>query len=146
MLGKMSAYNCSDPYSVSNGYYVIDKSYYEDGDQVYFICFSTYSLNGNPTLTCDGSTGSWSGTYPTCTSSATTKKTASQDYEGKIKIIQLTEDRVINNKTQIKWTNTSHLPRQCIKLLFLLCDMCIWLSDILYPLLHTIARNNYFRT
>nr|XP_022302449.1 uncharacterized protein LOC111110305 [Crassostrea virginica] len=76
----MSAYNCSDPNSVSNGYYVIDKSYYEDGDQVFFICFSTYSLNGNPTLKCDGSTGSWPGTYPTCTSSSTTT-TAAPEYE-----------------------------------------------------------------
>lgn len=96
----MSAYKCSDPNSVSNGYYVIDKSYYEDGDQVYFICFSTYSLNGNPTLRCDGSTGSWSGTYPTCTSTTTTT-TAAPEYEGKNRIIKSMEDRVINNKTQI---------------------------------------------
>lgn len=79
----MSTYNCSDPSSVSNGYYVVDKTYYENGDQVYFICFSDYSLNGNPTLTCDGATGNWSGTYPICSSTTTTTTTtAAPDYEG----------------------------------------------------------------
>lgn len=75
----MSAYNCSDPSGVSNGYYVIDKTYYENGDQVFFICHSSYSLEGNPTLTCDGATGNWSGTYPTC--SATTTTTDAPEYE-----------------------------------------------------------------
>ncbi|XP_056001142.1 uncharacterized protein LOC130048451 [Ostrea edulis] len=78
----MSTYNCSDPSSVSNGYYVVDKTYYENGDQVYFICYSDYSLNGNPTLTCDGATGNWSGTYPICSSTTTTTTTtAAPDYE-----------------------------------------------------------------
>ena len=99
----MSVYNCSDPNSVSNGYYVIDKSYYEHGDQVYFICFSTYSLNGNPTLTCDGLTGNWSGTYPTCTSSTTTTTTAAPEYEGNHRMMYIMKDRVLimNNKAQL---------------------------------------------
>ena len=99
----MSVYNCSDPNSVSNGYYVIDKSYYQDGDQVYFICFSTYSLNGNPTLTCDGLTGNWSGTYPTCTSSTTTTTTAAPEYEGNHRMMYIMKDRVLimNNKAQL---------------------------------------------
>ncbi|XP_061178919.1 uncharacterized protein LOC133187532 [Saccostrea echinata] len=75
----MSAYNCSDPSSISNGYYVVDKTYYVDGDQVYFVCHSSYTLNGNPVFTCDGTTGNWSGTYPTCSSTTTT--TAAPDYE-----------------------------------------------------------------
>lgn len=75
----MSAYNCSDPSGVSNGYHVIDKTYYENGDKVYFICHSSYSLEGNPTMTCDGTTGNWSGTYPTC--SATTTTTDAPEYE-----------------------------------------------------------------
>ncbi|XP_056001141.1 uncharacterized protein LOC130048450 [Ostrea edulis] len=71
----MSTYNCSDPVSISNGYYVVDKSYYENGDQVYFICNSDYSLSGNPLLTCDGTTGNWSGNYPSCSSTTTTSTT-----------------------------------------------------------------------
>ncbi|XP_062607188.1 uncharacterized protein LOC134268977 [Saccostrea cucullata] len=71
----MPTYNCSDPNSIPNGYYVIDKTYYQEGDQVYFICHSSYILEGNPTFTCDGTTGNWSGTYPTCSSSTTTSTT-----------------------------------------------------------------------
>ncbi|XP_061178918.1 uncharacterized protein LOC133187530 [Saccostrea echinata] len=77
----MPTYNCSDPNSIPNGYYFGDKTYYQHDDKVYFICHSSYSLEGNPTLTCDGGTGNWSGTYPTCSSTTTTSATTTLAYE-----------------------------------------------------------------
>jgi hypothetical protein len=66
---------CSDPLAVSNGFYVVEKSTYENGDQIYFICSTGYSIVGNPLLMCDGTTGSWTGNYPICTSTTTTVET-----------------------------------------------------------------------
>ncbi|XP_022302561.2 uncharacterized protein LOC111110374 [Crassostrea virginica] len=69
------SFNCSDPVSVTNGYYLFDKSTYGDGDQVYFICYDGYSMNGSPLLTCDGATGNWTGNPPICSSTTTTLTT-----------------------------------------------------------------------
>ncbi|XP_062607176.1 uncharacterized protein LOC134268962 [Saccostrea cucullata] len=68
----MSAYNCSDPSSASNGYFVIAKPYYVDGDRVYYYCEYSYFLQGNPIRECDGDTGNWTGKAPTCTATTTT--------------------------------------------------------------------------
>nr|XP_022302826.1 uncharacterized protein LOC111110564 isoform X1 [Crassostrea virginica] len=71
----MSAYNCSDPSALSNGYFVIAKPYYVDGDRVYYYCQWTYFLQGNPIRECDGDTGNWTGKAPTCTTTTTTSTT-----------------------------------------------------------------------
>lgn len=70
-----TTYNCSDPETVNKAYYVVDKSYYVDGDQVYYICYADYSMDGSPTLTCDGATGNWTGNYPKCSLTTTTVTT-----------------------------------------------------------------------
>lgn len=62
----MLVYNCLDFSGVFNGYYVIDKIYYENGDQVYFICYFLYLLEGNFILMCDGNIGNWLGMYFMC--------------------------------------------------------------------------------
>ena len=74
-LPAMSAYNCSDPSALSNGYFVIAKPYYVDGDRVYYYCQWTYFLQGNPIRECDGDTGNWTGKAPTCTTTTTTSTT-----------------------------------------------------------------------
>ena len=76
------SFNCSDPDSVTNGYYLFDKSTYGDGDQVYFICYDGYSMNGSPVLTCDGATGNWTGNAPICSSTTTTLTTTTAATQG----------------------------------------------------------------
>ncbi|XP_048772000.1 uncharacterized protein LOC125677931 [Ostrea edulis] len=66
---------CSSPPSISNGYYVIPKGTYVDGDQISYYCKMGYELDGSATRSCDGSTGSWSGSAPTCTEVTTTTTT-----------------------------------------------------------------------
>lgn len=71
-LCVMAAYNCSDPPSLSKGYFVIAKPYYVDGDRVFYYCQWTYFLQGNPIRECDGDTGNWTGSAPTCSTTTTT--------------------------------------------------------------------------
>ncbi|XP_022302254.2 uncharacterized protein LOC111110157 [Crassostrea virginica] len=63
---------CSSPPGVSNGFFVIAKGTYGDGDQISYYCKMGYELTGAVTRSCDGATGSWSGTTPKCTAATTT--------------------------------------------------------------------------
>lgn len=75
----MAAYNCSDPPSLSKGYFVIAKPYYVDGDRVFYYCQWTYFLQGNPIRECDGDTGNWTGSAPTCSTITTTTTTTTTE-------------------------------------------------------------------
>lgn len=77
-LCVMAAYNCSDPPSLSKGYFVIAKPYYVDGDRVFYYCQWTYFLQGNPIRECDGDTGNWTGSAPTCSTITTTTTTTTE--------------------------------------------------------------------
>ncbi|XP_048741496.2 uncharacterized protein LOC125655294 [Ostrea edulis] len=77
----MSAYNCSDPNGISNGYFVIAKPYYVDGDRIYYYCGWTYFLQGNPIRECDGDTGNWTGSAPICSTTTTTASTTTTTTE-----------------------------------------------------------------
>lgn len=89
-LTMPTTYNCTDPETVNKAYYVVDKSYYVDGDQVYYICYDDYSMNGSPTLTCDGATGNWTGNYPKCSLTTTTATTTTQPTDGNLELWILT--------------------------------------------------------
>ena len=70
------SFNCSDPTTaISNGFFVIAKSYYVHGDKIYYYCKQDYFLEGNPIRECDGNTGNWTGATPECTAEATTTTT-----------------------------------------------------------------------
>ncbi|KAK3102745.1 hypothetical protein FSP39_013610 [Pinctada imbricata] len=73
------SFNCSQPSSISNGYFVVAKAYYENGDTLYYVCNTNYYVNGNPLITCDGSTGNWTGTTPSCQTTTTTTATDPTD-------------------------------------------------------------------
>ncbi|XP_061179019.1 uncharacterized protein LOC133187615 [Saccostrea echinata] len=63
---------CSAPPSVSNGFYVIAKGTYQNGDQIAYYCKMGYELDGTQTRSCDGSSGAWDGATPKCTKVTTT--------------------------------------------------------------------------
>lgn len=63
---------CGAPPSVTNGFFVIAKGSYSDGDQISYYCKMGYELTGTVTRSCDGATGAWSGSTPKCTAATTT--------------------------------------------------------------------------
>lgn len=62
---------CSSPPSVTNGFFVIAKGSYSNGDQISYYCKMGYELTGTATRSCDGATGAWSGSTPKCTAATT---------------------------------------------------------------------------
>lgn len=62
---------CSSPPSVTNGFFVIAKGSYSNGDQISYYCKMGYELTGTATRSCDGATGVWSGSTPKCTAATT---------------------------------------------------------------------------
>ena len=56
---------CSEPLGVANAY-ITSTAPYNTGDRVYFRCYDGFTMSGTPSLECQSS-GSFSGTYPTCT-------------------------------------------------------------------------------
>ncbi|KAK3102484.1 hypothetical protein FSP39_011700 [Pinctada imbricata] len=73
------SYNCSDPSSLTDGFFVIAKSYYVHGDKVYYYCKQNFYLEGNPIRECSGYTGNWTGSSPTCTAEPTTATTTTTE-------------------------------------------------------------------
>lgn len=63
---------CGSPPSVTNGFFVIAKGSYSNGDQISYYCKMGYELTGTATRSCDGATGAWSGSTPKCTAATTT--------------------------------------------------------------------------
>lgn len=62
---------CSSPPSVTDGFFVIAKGSYSNGDQISYYCKMGYELTGTATRSCDGATGVWSGSTPKCTAATT---------------------------------------------------------------------------
>lgn len=62
---------CSSPPSVTDGFFVIAKGSYSNGDQISYYCKMGYELTGTATRSCDGATGAWSGSTPKCTAATT---------------------------------------------------------------------------
>ena len=61
----MSTATCSEPLGVANAY-ITSTAPYNTGDRVYFRCYDGFTMSGTPSLECQSS-GSFTGTYPTCT-------------------------------------------------------------------------------
>lgn len=66
MLIMLIIYNCMDFEVVNKVYYVVVKLYYVDRDQVYYICYVDYFMNGSFIFMCDGVMGNWMGNYFKC--------------------------------------------------------------------------------
>lgn len=62
---------CSSPPAVTDGFFVIAKGSYSNGDQISYYCKMGYELTGTATRSCDGATGAWSGSTPKCTAATT---------------------------------------------------------------------------
>ncbi|KAK3102475.1 hypothetical protein FSP39_011624 [Pinctada imbricata] len=72
--------NCSEPQGISNGFFVFAQTFYTYGTQIHYYCQAGFERSGTQngaTLTCDGTTGNWVGTVPTCTAGTTAASVAS---------------------------------------------------------------------